>query len=108
MTAAILSPPFTSTSGLAPVFSITICFWIRVDSLKRPPTLLTIPSSFSSSSMTAPLELTPDDVPHRRDGRLQVVVDHLVAVLAGSGQLDAGLGQAPLNRFLGLGVAVRS
>src|SRR5205809_8064120 len=54
MTVVILSPPRTSTSGRAPVFSATIRFWISVDSLNRPPTLLTIPSSFSSSSIVTP------------------------------------------------------
>ena len=40
-----------STSGRAPWFSAIIRFWIRVESLNRPPTLLTISSSFSSSSI---------------------------------------------------------
>src|SRR4051812_46469526 len=51
MTMAILSPVRRSTSGRAPWFRAIIRFWIRVDSLNRPPTLLTIFSSFSSSSI---------------------------------------------------------
>src|SRR5436190_1979833 len=56
-----------------------IRFWISVDSLKRPPTLLTIPSSFNSSSMS--LSLGKMWFENRRqlgDGRLQVVVDDAV------------------------------
>src|SRR3954466_4902592 len=51
ITMAILSPVRRSTSGRAPWFRAIIRFWIRVESLKRPPTLLTISSSFSSSSI---------------------------------------------------------
>src|SRR5450631_1403571 len=70
MTMAILSAVFRSTSGLAPVLSATIRFWIRVESLKRPPTLLMIPSSFKSSSIWGPFKsvwfpLTAGAIPFR-------------------------------------------
>src|SRR5690349_23815887 len=100
MTVAILSPPRTSTSGRAPVFSITIRFWIRVDSLNRPPTLLTIPSSFSSSSMTAPFKVTLDDPPQLGDRLVQPLVDEHVPVLAAASLLLRGRRPPPLPRRL--------
>src|SRR3954465_1829628 len=51
-----------STSGLAPVFSATIRFWINVESLKRPPTLLTISSSFKSSNTSSLPQLLGQNV----------------------------------------------
>src|SRR6516225_6393315 len=99
---AILSPPRTSTSGRAPVLSATIRFWIRVESLNRPPTLLTMASSFNSSSMTAPFEKTPDNGPQVSDRLAQVVVDHLVPILADVGQLGPRRRQPPLDGRLRL------
>src|SRR5262245_8211819 len=99
MTTAILSPPLTSTSGRAPVFSATIRFWIRVESLNRPPTLLTIPSSFSSSCMRALLELPFHDLFDPGHRRAQVVVDHLVIVLAGPLQFPPGRLEPPLDHL---------
>src|SRR5436305_6781006 len=97
MTIAILSPPRTSTSGRAPVFRATIRFWIRVDSLNRPPTLLTMPSSFSSSSMPVPLPVAPHDRAQLGDGGVQVVVHHLLAILGGAVELLLGPGQPPCD-----------
>src|SRR5690348_7536736 len=106
MTMAILSPPRTSTSGRAPVFSITMRFWIKVESLNRPPTLLTISSSFSSSNMGSPLEVPLEDPPQLGDGRLEFVVDQLVLVLAAVGQLPLRGRQAPPDGRLRVGVPV--
>src|SRR5579884_751159 len=76
---ASLSPPRTSTSGRAPVLRATMRFWISVESLKRPPTLLTIASSFSSSSIPAPfLKSLCDQVADLGDRRFQIVVDNHV------------------------------
>src|SRR5262245_51948049 len=102
---AILSAPLTSTSGLAPVLSATIRFWISVDSLNRPPTLLTIPSSFSSSSIAVPSPMGLDNPQHVGDRPVQVVVDHLIVVLAGAGQFEPGPVQAPPHGLGGLGAA---
>src|SRR5271169_332066 len=99
MTIAILSTVLRSTSGLAPVLSATIRFWISVDSLKRPPTLLTIPSSFSSSSISVPLEKGPDNRPQRRERGIDFVVDHLIIVLRGASQLQLG-GPQPARQLL--------
>src|SRR5690349_24503991 len=104
MTTAILSPSRTSTSGRAPWFNITIRFWIRVESLKRPPTLLTIASSFKSSSMASPFsgrapcgprlnELRLHDLVQPPDRRVEVVVDDLELVLRRPRQLLAGVAQ---------------
>src|SRR5437763_14129596 len=101
MTTAIRSDVLRSTSGLAPVFSATMRFWISVDSLKRPPTLFTIPSSFSSSSIRVPLEKGLDDLPQLGECRLQIVVNDLVVVIVGSRQFGLGGAQPALNLFLG-------
>src|SRR5712692_8239447 len=110
MTIAILSEVRRSTSGLAPVFRATMRFWIKVDSLNRPPTLLTIASSFRSSSMLSPhplsLELTFDDRAQLGDRLLEIVVDHLLIVLGGAGQFLLGGRQPPLNRRLVLRAAL--
>src|ERR1700739_3327686 len=99
MTIAILSPVLRATSGRAPVFRATMRFWISVDSLKRPPTLLTMPSSFSSSSIRIPLEKGLDDLPQLGEGRNQIVVDDLEIVIVGAGQLRLG-GTQPLLDLL--------
>src|SRR4051812_22553740 len=75
-----------STSGRAPVFRATIRFWISVDSLNRPPTLCTIPSSFRSSSIAGPLELLGDDPAQFGHGRVQVVVGDLILIPRGVGE----------------------
>src|SRR5262245_41285667 len=80
-------------------------FWIRVESLKRPPTLFTIPSSFSSSSMTAPRPVPQDNVPGLHNRPVQIVVDHLKIVLAGPRQFLPGRGQAAADDLLALGAA---
>src|SRR5947209_5147971 len=81
MTMAIRSPPRTSTKGRAPLLSATIRFWMSVDSLKRPPTLLTMASSFRSSNMLPPGKVTLQDGAQLGDGGVQVVIDDLVLVL---------------------------
>src|SRR5579883_142762 len=105
ITIDILSLPRMSTSGRAPWFSAIIRFWIRVESLKRPPTLLTISSSFSSSIMalarsTAVLD---QDRGEFLDGPIQVVIDHLYIIMVGQGDLAAGGGQSPGDRGLIVG-----
>src|SRR5262245_35039287 len=103
MTTAILSPPLTSTSGRAPVFRATMRFWIRVDSLNRPPTLLTICSSFSSSSIAVPFELAGDDLAQFGGRRGEVVVNHLILIVLRAVEFGPGGGQPPLHRRLVLG-----
>src|SRR5262249_36350377 len=90
MTIDIRSPPLTSTSGFAPVFRATIRFWIRVDSLNRPPTLLTIPSSFRSSSIGSPRKQTGDDRAQLAGRLVQVLVNDLIVKLRGGGEFPPG------------------
>src|SRR5436190_23345384 len=90
MTIAIRSPPLTSTCGLAPVFKATIRFWIRVDSLNRPPTLFTISSSFRSSSIARPRKQTGDDRAQLGGRRVQVLVNDLIVKLPGAGEFPLG------------------
>src|SRR5262249_52453481 len=71
-------------------------------SLNRPPTLLTMASSFSSSSMPTSRELTPDDRLHLGDRLLQHVVDYLVIILVRAGQLALGRQQPPGDGVLRL------
>src|SRR5262249_60318361 len=75
---------------------------MSVDSLNRPPTLLTMASSFNSSSMVTPFELTPHNGMHFRDRRVEVFIDHLIVVVLGPGQLSRRRGQAALNRLFRL------
>src|SRR6478672_10411600 len=65
-------------------------FWISVDSLNRPPTLLTIPSSFRSSSISAPLELPGDDRAQLGGGPGEVVVTDLILILLFLGEFGPG------------------
>src|SRR5205809_4727733 len=104
MTVVILSPPRTSTSGRAPVFSITMRFWISVDSLKRPPTLLTIPSSFSSSSIAGPFKKRSEDRAQVTRGAVEIIIEHLMVVLARMGQFQVRLGKTAANGFIAFGV----
>src|SRR5262245_34558831 len=90
MTIDSRSPPLTSTSGLAPVFRATIRFWIRVDSLNRPPTLFTIPSSFRSSSIAGPRKETGDDRAQVGGRLVQVLVNDLIVKLPGAGEFPPG------------------
>src|SRR5207237_6698249 len=99
MTMLTLSPPRTSTSGRAPVFRATIRFWMSVDNLNRPPTLLTMASSFNSSSMVTPFRVTPHNRFHRGHSRRQVIIDDLIIVFPGVLQLARRRGQAPPNRL---------
>src|SRR3954447_12945686 len=92
ITIVILSAPRRSTRGRAPWFSAIIRFWIKVDSLNRPPTLLTISSSFNSSSIerstSTPLGLQHGD--KLFDTTVEVIVDHLDIIPVGLGELGAG------------------
>src|SRR5437773_2728515 len=105
MTMAILSPPRTSTTGRAPVLSATMRFWIRVESLNRPPTLLTMASSFNSSSMMVPLPMALHNCLQLGDCRIQVVVDDVILVLARTVQFTPGVDEAFLKRSLIFGAA---
>src|SRR5262245_11940906 len=100
------SPPLTSTSGLAPVFRATIRFWMRVDSLNRPPTLFTIPSSFRSSSIAGPHKETGNDRAQVGGRHVQVLVNDLIVKLGGAGEFQPGRLQPAANRRLVLGPAV--
>src|SRR5262249_57206874 len=97
ITIDILSAPRMSTSGRAPWFSAIIRFWIRVESLKRPPTLLTISSSFSSSIMALARSTAVLDQDRGKflDRPVQVVIDHLKVIIGRQGDLTAGRGQPP-------------
>src|SRR3954447_16212029 len=92
MTIVILSTPRRSTSGRAPWFSAIIRFWISVESLNRPPTLLTISSSFSSSSIegSASGAMGFQDRDKFFDTAVQVVVDDLIIVPVGFGEFLSG------------------
>src|SRR5215210_642010 len=100
MTIAILSLDRTSTRGRAPWFRAIIRFWIRVESLNRPPTLLTISSSFNSSSIAGSSSATVLDQETGQliDGAVQVIVDQLDVVTIGQGQLRVCVGQAAGDR----------
>src|SRR4051812_17543128 len=107
MTIVILSAPRRSTSGRAPWFSAIIRFWINVESLNRPPTLLTISSSFNSSSIegsssTAIRAQGRDEI---LDATVKVVVDQKNVVPVGFRQLLTRLAQPPEDRRLVLGAA---
>src|SRR5438874_5068045 len=95
MTIAILSAPLRSTSGLAPVFRATIRFWIRVESLNRPPTLFTIPSSFRSSSIAGPRKLFRDDRAQLGRRPVQVVVNDVILIAGRAGEFGQGRRQSP-------------
>src|SRR5207248_8837981 len=108
ITIVILSAPRRSTSGRAPWFNAIIRFWIRVESLKRPPTLLTIFSSFSSSSI-ARSSSTSDLFENQHElfnAVVKIVVDELVVVPVGLGELLSGGSQPPEDRGFRLGPPV--
>src|SRR6266446_6470440 len=92
MTVAILSRPRGSTSGLAPWFSAIIRFWISVESLNRPPTLLTIFSSFSSSSIERSSSTTVRFQQGQEflDATVEVIIDQHDIVAMGLVQFVAG------------------
>src|ERR1700679_2221804 len=79
ITIVILSTPLASTSARAPWLSAIIRFWIRVESLNRPPTLLTISSSFSSSIMVSPQSAAVllENPGKPVDRVVELVVDHV-------------------------------
>src|SRR3954469_23840952 len=96
ITIVILSAPRKSTSGRAPWFSAIIRFWISVESLNRPPTLLTISSSFSSSSIERSTStfITFQYCHEVLDAGIEVMIDQLLVVPVGLGELLAGLAEA--------------
>src|SRR5260221_3686275 len=107
MTSVILSAPRMSTRGRAPWLRAIMRFWISVESLNRPPTLLTIFSSFSSSSIekSTSAALRFQDRSKFLDTTVEVVVDQLDVVPVRLGELLAGLAEAPEGRGLGLRTA---
>src|SRR5271157_4831078 len=105
ITIVILSTPRPSTKARAPWFRAIIRFWIRVESLNRPPTLLTISSSFSSSIMiesTSTVVLN-QDCRQLVNRPLQIVVDQMNVVTLGQLELPPGVCQPPLDRRLVIG-----
>src|SRR3954454_4125164 len=108
ITIVILSAPRVSTRGRAPWFSAIIRFWIRVESLKRPPTLLTIFSSFNSSSIEGSSSTTIRSQGRDEflDATVEVVVDQLQVVPVRLGKLLARLAEPPQDRHLALGPPV--
>src|SRR3954468_771084 len=109
ITTVILSAPRMSTSGRAPWFSAIIRFWISVESLNRPPTLLTIISSFNSSSIEGSSSTTttvrPQGSQELLDATVEVVIDQLDIVPVGLGELGTGLAEPPQDRGFILGPA---
>src|SRR3954464_11055169 len=97
ITTVILSAPRMSTSGRAPWFSAIIRFWISVESLNRPPTLLTIYSSFSSSSIDGSSSAANLDQQRHEvvDSLVQICVHHLLVIPAGFPQLPPSVVQSP-------------
>src|SRR5713101_8575995 len=75
---------------------------MSVDNLNRPPTLLTMASSFNSSSIVTPFGLTPHNRFHFSNRRRQIVIDDLIVVIPGMIQLARRRGQAPPNRLFSL------
>src|SRR5579871_1262502 len=71
---------------------------MSVDSLNRPPTLLTMASSFNSSSMVTPFRLTPHNRFHLGDGLGQIFIDDLVVVFAGMFEFLRRCGHTSPNR----------
>src|SRR3954453_17856012 len=104
ITTVLLSTPPWSTSGRAPWFSAIIRFWMSVESLNRPPTLLTISSSFSSSSIarSTSAAVVLENLHEVSDAAVEVVVDQLHVVPVGLGQLLPGLAEPPEDHRVGL------
>src|SRR6516225_9158096 len=78
---------------------------MSVESLKRPPTLLTIPSSFNSSNILTPFELSLDNATKFIYRPVQVFVDHLIIVIMRVFEFALCGGNSPLERFFRLGAA---
>src|SRR5580698_33902 len=94
----------SSTSGRAPLLSATSRFWISDDSLKRPPTLLTICSSLNSSNIQCVLPCD-ENICNFVDGPVELVVDDPVGIKTGRRQLLSGNRQAALDGLFGLRAA---
>src|SRR5258708_6561394 len=94
-----------STSARAPWFKAIIRFWIRVESLKRPPTLLTISSSFSSSIMVSPRSTAVSQQDRRElvDRAIELVVDHMDIITHCHRLLATSLSQPAPYGFLVVG-----
>src|SRR4051794_33668953 len=84
-------------------------FWIRVESLNRPPTLLTISSSFNSSSIEGSSSTTTtvrlQGNQEFLDATVEVVIDQLDVVPLRLGELESRLAETPQDRRLILGPA---
>src|SRR3972149_6153645 len=96
ITIFILSWVSMCTSAGDPLIKATRRFWIRVESLKRPPTLLTISSSRSSSSMREASALC-QDIADLFDRVVQIVIDDLVPIPVGQSQFAPSPSQPLLD-----------
>src|SRR3954452_4856131 len=107
ITTVILSTPRMSTSGRAPWFSAIIRFWISVESLNRPPTLFTISSSFSSSSIegSSSTAIRAQDSDQVLDATVEVVIDQLYIIPVGLIELFAGLEEPLMDLGIPFGTA---
>src|SRR3954454_25314129 len=82
---------------------------MSVESLKRPPTLFTISSSFNSSSIEGSSSRTATVRPQGRqeflDATVEVVIDQLHVVPVRLGELGPSLAEPPQDRRLVLGAS---
>src|SRR3569833_3453867 len=111
MTICSLSSVFVSTSGRLPALSATSRFWMSVDSLNRPPTLFTIASSRSSSSIgllppRKPSNLLLQNIANVVHRQIQIFDDHAVTIVFGHRHFVPGHFQTPGQRLLALALAL--
>src|SRR3954464_1735320 len=103
ITRVILSTPRRSTSARAPWFSAIIRFWINVESLNRPPTLLTISSSFSSSIISAPVStmVLNQDGGQCVNRSIKIIIDYMKIIVLCELELAASVLEAAADgRFI--------
>src|SRR5262249_411634 len=105
ITIVIRSTPRDSIRARAPWLRAIIRFWISVESLNRPPTLLTISSSFNSSIIVFPRSTTPScqDRGEVLECAVEFVVDHVDIVAFRRFELAASVGKAALDGGLVIG-----
>src|SRR5713226_8633252 len=105
ITIVIRSIPRESTRARAPWLRAIIRFWIRVESLKRPPTLLTISSSFSSSIMVPPRSTSgsQQDRGELFACAVELVVDHVDIITGRCFELAPSGGQPALDGVVVVG-----
>src|SRR6185295_18848780 len=101
---AILSAARISTSGRAPLFKATSRFWMSDDSLKRPPTLLTIVSSLNSSCTVGP-STSDQNLTNFTHGAIEVVIDDLKIIIGWTFQFSAGRREPPFDFLFAIGAA---